>query len=643
MKKVYVSLFSLLMLASCTEKIDYEFHSSQLNEELVKANAESVLGIKIDANQTWSSISLGTVTVVADADMDDIVKVQILSEPPYGNANATVLNEAKARKGDTVTLTYEAPNTYSRLFAACVDSKGIYRIKGFDLGAKDVSFKTSKAYTRALGWDGLKQPNQFKIARSVDSFNKQRANNGWGLWAGSGWNDVFYALADDWEQNLIQTVGNFTADEKQDLEAIFDAYLQRDASRVSASTLINGRPDNLDKVKSSGIFSMGDNLLTANGEPLTVTPVGMASFETREGCWLYYFYFDPAIMAGKSDAEQVAILKRLPKYKAMQCWRIGSKVGAGKTYGNDEIFREMVFYCPYYGDDEPTVNKTTAVSFAIPAGYKIGFVERMMKDGSYTHTKMGELYGDGRLNTEINQLPEHFTGAKLQPNDPRQAIFSANGKTYITFEDGSDRQFSDLIIEVGNGVVQEEVEEPQEPEAAAYTMCFEDRPQMADYDMNDVVLEAIRIDNHTIQIALIACGAADDVYLRGINGSVLLNNREVHEIFHLSSDNPFANTEVSGQRRSAVSEFIETGEQTIEEFLRNIYIENRTTGQTIRMPEKGASPYAIIVPINFNYPKEGTSIKDAYPGFLEWAQDMNAKKDWYRAGDAELIFPNLFR
>ena len=51
------------------------------------------------------------------------------------------------------------------------------------------------------------------------------------------------------------------------------------------------------------------------------------------------------------------------------------------------------------------------------------------------------------------------------------------------------------------------------------------------------------------------------------------------------------------------------------------------------MPEKGKSPYVIIVPNGFRYPREGTSIKSAYPGFLEWVQDMNAQKDWYIASD----------
>jgi LruC domain-containing protein len=62
------------------------------------------------------------------------------------------------------------------------------------------------------------------------------------------------------------------------------------------------------------------------------------------------------------------------------------------------------------------------------------------------------------------------------------------------------------------------------------------------------------------------------------------------------------------------------------------------------MPGKGKSPFVIIVPDKFKYPREGVSIKSAYPGFLEWVQNKNASRDWYQfAEDSEKIFPSLFK
>ena len=219
------------------------------------------------------------------------------------------------------------------------------------------------------------------------------------------------------------------------------------------------------------------------------------------------------------------------------------------------------------------------------------------------------------------------------------AIFSANNRTYLCFEDGADLNFCDMIVEVCQGT--EIIEEAMIPDVtgAAYLMCFEDRPESADYDMNDVVLYAERIDDGKISIGVLACGAEDNVYLHGVEGAPI-NNREIHEILQIP-EGTFLNT-VSGQETKPVQTYTISTTKSIEEYLRGISIENKTTGKSFQMPDRGKSPYIIIVPHNFKYPKEGKSIKTAYPGFLEWAADMNAKRDWYRAGQAELIFTDLF-
>ncbi|MBR1415007.1 MAG: DUF4842 domain-containing protein [Prevotella sp.] len=609
-------------------------------EAVAQKNAEKIFG-SIDYRQDWKTTSANAITITADADLDDIVKVQILTAPPFGNTNAVVLCEGSVRSNGRLTLNYDVPSHYSRLFAACVNSKGIYHIKGFKVGQPTLSF-ASPARSRVTRGTGFPQKaaSEYLIERRTESFNKQRTDNAWGLWAGSNWNDCFYELNDGKEQELIEKVENFTEDEKLDLQAIFDVYLQRDASKVEKSELINGRPDNLYRIKNSTIFTMDNNYLTSNGETFTVTPVGMASPETREGCRLFYFYFDPAIMQGKSEAEQVQILKNLPKYKAEQCWRLGKSVGDGKTYGNDEIFREDVYYCPYYGDGEPTVKQTRGISYAIPKGYKIGFTQRMMKDSKYTHTKMGELYGDGRLNNEINLLPEHFTSAKLQADDPRQAIFSVNGKTYITFEDGSDRQFSDLIIEV-NGIDASRVEEAQQPSAIPFTMCFEDRPTSADYDMNDVVLQGWVIDERHVKIALVACGANDALFLHGIDGTVINEKSEIHALFGLTDTNHFINTTADSNIYEPVIDIIsKEPAETLVDRLSKIWVENKTAGTQITLPTKsGEAPKAIIVPIDFPYPMEKQSIINAYRTFRNWAQNVDVDTDWYLSPTDGKTFP----
>ena len=81
---------------------------------------------------------------------------------------------------------------------------------------------------------------------------------------------------------------------------------------------------------------------------------------------------------------------------------------------------------------------------------------------------------------------------------------------------------------------------------------------------------------------------------------------------------------------------------TIEEFLTKIYIINEVKHQPVKMPTEGEAPYAIIVPSGFNYPMEGTSISKAYPDFLEWAQNMNISKNWYKSEEGVNRFPLYF-
>ena len=104
------------------------------------------------------------------------------------------------------------------------------------------------------------------------------------------------------------------------------------------------------------------------------------------------------------------------------------------------------------------------------------------------------------------------------------------------------------------------------------------------------------------------------------------------------------NTEVNGAKREVQARYVTVPEGvTIPQYLKNIFIENKTTQKIIRVPEQGEPPYAIIVPQDFQYPMEHTSITKAYGDFLEWAQNANQSKDWYVFDDADQILPSLFK
>ena len=438
------------------------------------------------------------------------------------------------------------------------------------------------------------------------------------------------------------------------LKSIITTYLKKTGGENTTGTT-NKRNNWQDIATGNAYFRVNNSYLISNGGPTTLIPIQMFTTEGDYNTIYYYYFNSKSIPAGMSEVDYI---KTLPKFKAIP----------GKS-GDATCRREKEYLLPYYGDGTPS---DIAVSVAIPKGYNIGFLNRkdFKNKGDISNCGSGCIYGDGRLNFEVNHLKGHYfsamdkelsqeistelngskkdkcsgnTPSGMQWTSPRIGFFSANKHSYMCFEDGADCNFCDMVIEVVQGT--EIIEEDMVSEditGASYLMCFEDRPAQADYDMNDVVIYAKRINNKTIEVGLAACGAADEVYIMGIPGGRQLNNSEIHDLFGIPKET-FAHTKTNGQEVSRIPRERITTDLSLEDFMRSIYIVNKTTEKTIRMPEKGKSPYVIIVPDGFRYPREGTSIKSAYPGFLEWAQNRNASRNWYKMyDDISKIFPDLF-
>lgn len=299
------------------------------------------------------------------------------------------------------------------------------------------------------------------------------------------------------------------------------------------------------------------------------------------------------------------------------------------------------------------------VSAIIPEGYRIGFMIR--KDGgeeagNSDRNKQGCLYGYGELNTEINTYGQFKSAVKSEANNytgmdlnsPRMATFTANNKMYLCFEEGADTQYSDVIVEIGSagepGVLM--FDDVPEVGNQSYTMCFEDRPNIADYDMNDVVLRCVRTSPTTLQLTIVATGAQDDVYLNGIEGTSKtdFNNKEVHSLLGVPAGT-FVNTEPSAEVKTCVSAEYEVGEDvTIPQFLSKIYIVNYSRGRDeIHVPKKGEPPYALIVPGDFDYPAERVSIVNAYEAFSTWANNAYRYGDWLGSANLSKLYTNPFK
>ena len=684
MKKIVYLLYASMALVGCSDHTSdaVSDYNIPLDKEAIEAKAKQIFG-EIDGQQTWSSVNRGSVTITPNADLENIVKVQILTESPFGNPNAMVLNEAEVKNGQPLTLVYDAPNVYNVLYAACVSEDGKYFVTPFELTDTNIDFGGSAATSRMTrGSEAESYPALASIilGDSVHSFNALRAEASEGTgyveinndasgatsgskikytnWADGTWkNDYLWAPVDanlgDWKIEKGTIYKAIT--EKVDMTTmqwLVRFYLPKTGGEIVST----GNKSNNWKsiIEGTNYFKEYKNHFVSDGTPLTVTPLQM---NTTEGQYnsIYYYYFNPNEIKDMNDEEIANFIKKLPKFKAV----VGYK-------GNNDFKRDKRYLLPYYGEGADVTSGSTPKALAIPAGYYIGFLNQKANGTSYNYCMNGYTYGYGPLNKENNHLVGHYfsamskevsqeveytngkkatisgsTPSGMEWDSPRIGIFSANYKTYLCFEDGSDCNFSDMIIEITSGVV---AQNPVKPAEAAYIMCFEDEPEIADYDMNDVVLRGVRLNEDQIQISLIACGAYDELLIKGLQNTKNLGTNEVHKLFKANAkDKVFINTQKGDEYKQPVSEIFNIDKSvSIEDFMSKITIENKTTKKTIGMPKAGEAPYAIIVPLSFRYPLERWSITKAYPNFIKWAQNRNESTDWYLNANEGLVYPDMF-
>ena len=362
-------------------------------------------------------------------------------------------------------------------------------------------------------------------------------------------------------------------------------------------------------------------------------------------------------------------------YNKNKCFKSdgGTKLGIGNK-GSTNDTREWTFeeYSEsYFGSVSPISDfnlpfdlfpgsiapPSKPVSAIIPEGYRIGFMIR--KDGGaeaevnngkpYTD-KQGCLYGYGELNREINTYGQFKSAVEhygMELNSPRMATFTANNKVYLCFEEGADTQYSDVIVEIGSTGGVYMFDDVLEVGNQPYTMCFEDRPNIADYDMNDVVLRCVRKSSTKLELTIIATGAQDEVYLNGIEGNCTsetnFNNKEVHSLLGAEAGT-FVNTVPSDEVLPCVSAEYEVSESmSIPQFLSKIYIVNYSQNRNeIHVPEKGEPPFALIVPGDFDYPAERVSIVNAYEAFSTWANNAYDYGKWLESYDTTKLYINPF-
>ena len=593
----------LLVLASCSKSTDLyqppvepEIPTPvtpaepEITQEDINANVQKVFGVTFDPNHDWNSTISGEVKIIANSTIKKVQVLVCVSEIDEEGETVTsmnIMNEAELNGATTITLNYEAPKDNLGIYVAFIDgNKKIFKkVEGNTANIADAP------KTRGEDWDLTQELNltlpsgEYKIAGSVNSYANER-----------GWNpgEQLYYM-DNYGDQAMAAEGY-----SKEFTAMF---------RAMVFTYFKPKGNNLSLVKASDYYNEKAYPFTTGHQPIIISPVYKCDQATTYGneVWnsdLYYYYFKEEDLANASD--QVAFLKSLPKYKAL-----AFKDYFGETE-DDKIRKSSSYALLYYGDGTPEV------------GTKGDYIFRECDEQG----NQGELYGDGRLNNEINSYNDcNFKSSLLGTDGPRLAYLALNGRKYMCWESGTDRDFNDIIIEIECGLEVPEI--PIEPEYETYTYCFEDT-KVGDYDLNDVVIKAKRLSETRVEYSIVACGAHDEVFVKNINTGKIKDDAEVHSLFGASDTKTFINTENRGTSYPAVTVTKTVGaEFKLADPTTAPYIYDATKGQEVKMSKIGEDPHGIMIPGDFKYPLEKVCIRNAYTEFNNWGQNSVTSTDWY--------------
>jgi len=178
-----------------------------------------------------------------------------------------------------------------------------------------------------------------------------------------------------------------------------------------------------------------------------------------------------------------------------------------------------------------------------------------------------------------------------------------------------------------------------------WTIAYEDVNRNADFDFNDAVIKLMPdYENELCCVTVMAAGSNARMYLHynGPDGDV--NMGEIHELMGGKS-NSYINT----QRALASTPFVQVDcvpwpkDYTMANDAKRFYIEilrgtcTDCTDVITLAQEPGQMPEAVLVAGEWQWPKEGVHIFDAYEEFARWAQDETRTRfwEWYKSPEID--------
>ena len=314
---------------------------------------------------------------------------------------------------------------------------------------------------------------------------------------------------------------------------------------------------------------------------------------------------------------------------------IGSYAKDTKMYGTS-------YKLAFFGE-----NHDQEATYNFPAGYHIVFFIAPLY-GQYSDYNPGDYnYSLPELNKRLGIYDNlHKDGNTDCPTyDPSRGAIQAtawtfNGQTFLGFEDGGrDEDLNDIVFWVQGQYKTPEppitVPDPDplpEPQSESWIIACEDLGNTDDIDFNDVVFSVSHTAGETTAkvTALAAGGVLPSNIYHGGN-----NLGEIHNLINGAQPNAngqysMLNTGSKGTPGSAITITV-PADYSVTNHGFTVKVKDQNESIVLESAEIGTAPQMLVLPGEWAWPTERTSIGTAFPMFVEWSKAANTAIDWYKS------------
>lgn len=620
-----------LMLTSCHDSD--VFDPNKLVKEYEKG-WDNKFGA-IDPNHDWSLATAKTISV-------SVPQASEVSIYTKGLDKSQLL--AKTTVTGTKDIKFDVSKELTEVYVVAVaDGSRDVRTVNITNETASADFTASRAKAARTRAGETLPERELVYALGYNFFKGQKTNafnNDYANLIGFHYNETYNYSS--WGSNIYAS-GKWSTDPKNDQtapETGTDVDMTKFTDvQTGCSELYTRTDDDITKLYP---FTQDYKMVTAKAQEITMTGI----FRNTSGnTALLYYYTAPNASVDELKAADKYIL--IPNTQNI----------VGKEY-------KLIYYDP---------SNSYAPTYTFPANVEIHFalainpscctkwVDWNNTDGDIRPNVMqGDLmsFSDEALNTDIFRDQKNWTSMASS------AIYTYNGANIISFEDwggtfdvidgvptptdgnNNSIDWNDLAFTINAEFqtppppVEEEQEKPQ-----SWILACEDMGSTGDYDFNDIVLDVWKTDATHVAVKCLAAGGTlpANIYLKDKTGNYNFVG-ESHTLLGGPDTKTMLNTFENGQKYTQANPVIlEVDEKwTISEGYGDFkiaisYGDDVSESIFVGKVTAGTAPQMIVVPGDWEWPKEWQRIEDAYPDFENWSEDAD-KTGWVNNKVDEFIY-----